>query len=92
MVQMYLGITLIDLLGYTRFYIHQTNSTGCSEVVGEAGISVDAGDVQGITTALVKLTSNPDLCRRLGQSARKQVEAHCTWTIVANRYIELYKK
>jgi glycosyltransferase involved in cell wall biosynthesis len=69
-----------------------TKATGCSEVVGETGILIDPGDVHAITKALVELTSNPDLCRRLGQAARKRVEAHFTWTIVANRYIELYKK
>ena len=69
-----------------------TKGTGCSEVVGETGILVDRGDVQGITQALLELTSNPELCRQLGQSARKRVESHFTWTITANRYIELYKK
>jgi len=69
-----------------------TKGTGCSEVVGETGILVEPRDVQGITKALVELTSNPDHCRQLGQSARKRVETHFTWRVVANGYIDLYKK
>lgn len=84
-------IVLLEAMS-AELAIITTKSTGCGEVVGETGILVNPGDVQGITKALVELTSNPDLCRRLGQSARKRVEAHFTWTIVAKRYIELYKK
>ena len=69
-----------------------TNSTGCSEVVGDTGILVDPGDAQGIFKALVELISNPDQCRRLGQLARTRVETHFTWRVVGNRYCELYEK
>ena len=69
-----------------------TRSTGCAEVVGEAGTLVNAGDVHAIMQALVELISNPEQCRMRGQQGRKRLESHFTWRAVANQYLELYKK
>ena len=85
------GVVLLEAMA-AELAIITTKSTGCSEVVGEAGILVEAGDIRGISKALAELMGNPDLCGRLGQAARKRVENRFTWAIVANRYIDLYKK
>ena len=66
-----------------------TAGTGCAEVVGEDAILVAPGDVVATREALVRLTNDPDLCRRLGQQARTRVETRYSWQIVVARYLQI---
>ena len=64
-----------------------TAGTGCAEVVGDAALLVDPGDVSAIREALAFLVNNPEQCRKLGMEARKRMEEHFGWAAVANRYV-----
>ena len=67
-----------------------TDGTGCAEVVGETGRLVEPKNSLAIREALAELTGNPDLCRAMGQSARRRLEENFSWQSVARRYVELY--
>jgi glycosyltransferase involved in cell wall biosynthesis len=67
-----------------------TRGTGCDEVVGDAGILVDPGDVGGLRAALEALTQDPQRCRLLGSAARLRLLNEFSWAGVARRYTALY--
>lgn len=67
-----------------------SKGTGCAEVVGEAALLVEPRDVDGIRDAVLRLTRDPELCRRLGSAARTRLEENFTWRAVANRYVDYY--
>lgn len=67
-----------------------TKDTGCAEVVGEAALLVEPRNPIAIRSALVKLMSNPDLCKEFGQAARRRLEYNFSWHAVAKQYSDLY--
>ena len=67
-----------------------TRGTGCDEVVGDAGILVDPGDVGALRSALVTLMSDPQRRIALGRAARRRLVSQFSWTTVARRYTALY--
>lgn len=69
-----------------------TKGTGCAEVVGHAAILVDPRNPDQLRTALVTLTNDANLCRKLGLAAKKRVEELFSWSVVTKRYLRLYKR
>jgi glycosyltransferase involved in cell wall biosynthesis len=43
------------------------------EVLGDTGMIVETGDLDGMTTAVESLIANPDARQRLGEAARQRV-------------------
>ncbi len=68
-----------------------TSGTGCAEVVGDTGRLVAAKDPEAIRRALLELTGDPKLCRRLGRDARRRIDDNFTWRSVAERHLDLYR-
>jgi glycosyltransferase involved in cell wall biosynthesis len=69
-----------------------TEGTGCAEVVGDAGILVPIRDSRAIGRALERLVNDPALRQSLGAAARRRVEENFTWSAVARRYVEEYRR
>ena len=69
-----------------------TKGTGCEDVVGDTGILVKTRRVHDLSRALIKLTENLDLCKKMGRASRERVENCFSWPVVAQQYIDLYKK
>jgi glycosyltransferase involved in cell wall biosynthesis len=67
-----------------------TRGTGCDEVVGDAALLVDPGDVAGLRAALEALTRDAQRCRLLGRAARQRLLNQFSWASVARRYAALY--
>ncbi|GJL56857.1 MAG: 1,2-diacylglycerol 3-glucosyltransferase [Nitrospirales bacterium] len=84
-------IVLLEAMA-AKLAIITTQSTGCAEVVGDAGILVKIGDVRAIRYALAELTRSPERCRTLGELARQRLEAHYSWKTVTEQYLEIYRK
>ena len=59
---------------------------------GETGFLVPPRCPEALAERLQHLLSQPDLCRRMGQSARKRVEKEFSWPIVAMRTGALYEQ
>jgi glycosyltransferase involved in cell wall biosynthesis len=69
-----------------------TNDTGCAEVVGNNAVLVSPKDSSAIRNALLKLINSPDLCYRLGRTARIRAEELFGWKIIADKHIQLYSQ
>jgi glycosyltransferase involved in cell wall biosynthesis len=69
-----------------------TEGTGCAEVVGDAGLLVPVRDSRAIGRALHRLLNDPELRCTLGAAARRRIEENFTWSVVARRYVEEYRR
>lgn len=69
-----------------------TRGTGCSEVVGDAGVLVQPQDAAGLRTALVSLLNEPERVQLLGGAARRRLATQFAWPVIARRYTDLYEK
>lgn len=68
-----------------------SRGTGCEEVTGETALLVTPGDVGELRSALLRLTAEPETCRRLGEAARARVEREFAWSRIVAGYEELYR-
>lgn len=69
-----------------------TRDTGCHEVVGETARLVTPRSPEEIGAALAELTASPARCRELGRAARQRIERELSWPVVAERYVEVYRR
>lgn len=69
-----------------------TKGTGCAEVVGDTALLVEPRSPESIRAALIRLTSDPELCRRLSVAAQTRMRDNFTWPAVAGRYLDAYPK
>ena len=60
------------------------------EVVGDAGILIDATDESELANALERLVENPDLRSELGERARERIQNTYSITRSAEEYVDLY--
>lgn len=63
-----------------------------SVVDGETGILVEPGNPKEIAFAVNKLLDSPGYADELGKNGRKRVQEHFSWSKVADKTIETYKK
>ncbi len=68
-----------------------TDQTGCAEVVGEAGLTVPAGDSAALRRALELLLADPDRVRALGEAARQRVVRFASAS-VAGQFASLFER
>ncbi|MBN2210288.1 MAG: glycosyltransferase family 4 protein [Sedimentisphaerales bacterium] len=66
-----------------------TNAAGCREVVGDAALLVEPGDVNGLRDALRLLVDNSELRRQMQRKALERVKAF-RWEGIAQRYMEVF--
>ena len=59
---------------------------------GETGFRISLKDKQSVRRAVLTLMDNPDLCARMGETARRLVIERYSHKAIAARHIELYKK
>lgn len=71
-----------------------TDVGGLPEVVrdGKTGFVVPKGDILATAEAIIKLASDPDLCRRQGEAGRKWVRERFSWKINVKTMEELYQQ
>jgi len=63
-----------------------TDSSGTSEVVGDAAIIVPRQDPDAICAALEKLLDSPEYALELGKKARARLDQNFSWQAVTERY------
>jgi glycosyltransferase involved in cell wall biosynthesis len=66
-----------------------TQGTGCAEVVGDAAMLVQPGDVDGLKEHSEHLTRDTGLRQQLGEAARRRVESSYSWERVGHLYEEV---
>ncbi|HQP97764.1 MAG TPA: glycosyltransferase family 4 protein [bacterium] len=60
-------------------------------VDGETGYLVPPKDVPALRDALIKILSNPERCRQMGEKARELADKEYNWSNIARRTIEFYR-
>ena len=67
--------------------------TGCRSVIrdGKEGLLVPLGDVEAAATALVKLASDPELRRRMGEAGTRRFRKYFTEAAVRNVVGAVYR-
>jgi glycosyltransferase involved in cell wall biosynthesis/GT2 family glycosyltransferase len=70
-----------------------SDAGGLAEIVrhGEDGLVVPAGDPAALAAALVRLSADPTLRRRLGEVARQRVRQEFAWSEIARRTERVYE-
>jgi glycosyltransferase involved in cell wall biosynthesis len=61
------------------------------EVVGDAGLFVDATEPRQLADAIRELYDNPELRERLGEKARKRARTHFPLAKTVRKYNEVYR-
>lgn len=69
-----------------------SDGTGCADVVGEAALLVQPGDVAGLRQALLRLIEDPRLVESIGKAGRQRLLDNFTWDEVAARYVRIYER
>lgn len=59
---------------------------------GTSGLFFQRGDAVGMADAIESILNDPDLGRRLGESARRRVEEKYTWAASVKTIMDLYAK
>ena len=59
---------------------------------GKEGILVEPGQPQQIRAALEKMLSNRTILDEMGNAGRRRIEEKYTWSKIADRYLEIYKR
>lgn len=60
-------------------------------VDGETGIYVPPGDVGALRAAIERLLAHPEEARRMGEAARRYIEAKAGLDLFVNRLVETIK-
>jgi PAS domain S-box-containing protein len=66
-----------------------TDADGCAEVVGDAGIVIQAGSASQIRDALTDLMAAPQRCEELSRRARERVDLF-RWPRIAGMYRDVF--
>jgi glycosyltransferase involved in cell wall biosynthesis len=85
--------TLLEALAAGRPVI-ASRVAGIPDVVkdGEHGLLVEAKDVNGLASALMRLRDDPALGGRLGRAARERVSASFSWDAAARAFEDCYRQ
>lgn len=69
-----------------------TRAGGCPEVVGDTGLVVEPGDVQGLQEAMTRLIRQPAFAEELGGRAAKRVRELFGWPAIVSQHEAVYDK
>ena len=69
-----------------------TDGGALSEVVGEGGLQVPAGDSTALADAIDRVLSDAELANELAQRGLERVRQHFCWSVCAGQMVELYRK
>lgn len=83
-------IVLLEAMA-ANLAIITTKGTGCEEVVGDAGLLVPIRDPDAIRRALIQIAGKQDMIERMGRAARDRVIREFDWSVVTNRYLDVYR-
>ena len=69
-----------------------TDGGALSEVVGEGGLQVPAGDSTALADAIDRVLSDSELADELAQRGPERVRQHFCWSVCAGQMVDLYRK
>jgi glycosyltransferase involved in cell wall biosynthesis len=83
-------VSLLEAMA-ARCAVITTRAGGCPEVVGDAGLVVEPGDVSGLQRALTRLIREPLYASELGQRASRRVGEQFGWSPIASLHETAYE-
>lgn len=85
---------IISIAGSFKKPVVVTNVGNFSEMVedGKTGFIVPPRDANALAEAIIKLLSDDELRRVMGENAFKAVREGCSWHYIARRTLEVYKE
>lgn len=88
-----LPMAMLEAMAYGMPVI-ATRVGAIPEVVtdGVEGFLIDPGDVEALADRMVRLSKAPDLCRRMGQAARKRVRERYSLDAMVERLVSVYRE
>ena len=86
------GLSLMEAMACKKPVV-ASRVGGIPELVrdGTDGLLVGAGDVAGLSRAILRLLKDPDLCRRMGEAGRERVSEY-SWDTTARIVLEEYRR
>lgn len=69
-----------------------SDSSGCPEIAGDAGVLIPPGDTDGLRKALRKLLKSEKLIHEYGTRARRRVMEKFDWEVIGTRYLDLFER
>jgi glycosyltransferase involved in cell wall biosynthesis len=84
------GLPVLEAMGHGTPVVTSAG-TATAEVVGDAGLTVDSADVDGLADAMRRVIEDPDLAARLGDAGRLRA-ATMTWDATAESTVRLYRE
>jgi len=87
------GIALVEAMACGKPVI-STKVGAIPEIIenGKTGLLVEPKNPEQLAQAILKLANNAYLRKKMGEEGRKKVEKEYDWNIIANKYLEFYKK
>jgi len=67
-----------------------SNGGALPEIVGDAGLMVQAGNSDALAQAIIKLLDSPELRTRLGQLGRQRILERFSWDVAAREFTQVY--
>jgi rhamnosyl/mannosyltransferase len=88
------GLVQLEAMYYGKPVINTNLPTGVPYVSidGETGLTVEAGNVKALTTAINKLATDGELRKTLGQNARKRAEEHFSRQVMTDGLYAIYEE
>jgi len=59
---------------------------------GHEGFLIEPGDVEALADRMLKLSNDPELRKRMGQAARRRVEAKYSLDVMVERIMDVYRE
>ncbi len=69
-----------------------STSGAIPDVIGEGGLTFPERDPQAIADVILTLAKDPERCREMGLTGRREVEQSYTWQRVAERMYDVYRE
>jgi glycosyltransferase involved in cell wall biosynthesis len=72
--------------------VSKGTSTALKVTKNKIGLVVNPHNVSEIKEAILKLKTNPELCRKLGANSRRAYESEYSWEIMKRRLLNLFSR
>jgi len=88
-----LGVVLIEAMSCHKPVI-ASKAGGITDIVedGVNGLLVPPGDVKALSDAIRRFAKDTDLCKRMGEQARKIIDEKFNWNRIISNLISLYRE
>ena len=86
------GMVLLEAM-YYGLPVFTTYNGGSSTLMNESnGVVIDSLDMNEWSNKVVQVLTNENRCREIGENAHRTISEKYTWDVLADRFLEVYKR